>query len=77
MSWSKALSFLTWIDLSDFCENVAIVAFGWKLPSLKIMLCPPPLDTFEHFGANVVDDIVSAGEETDDQCDLTSKLRSQ
>ena len=76
MSWSKALSFLTWIDLSDFCENVAKVAFGWKLPSLKIMLCPPPLDTFEHFGANVVD-IASLEEETDDLCDLTSKLQSQ
>jgi hypothetical protein len=33
------------------------------------------LDTSEHFGANVVLDVDSAGEEIEDQCDVTESLR--
>jgi hypothetical protein len=60
---------------SDICEKVVKVAFGWKPARSKIEPCPPPLDTSEHFGANVVLDVDSAGEEIEDQCDVTESLR--
>ena len=41
-------------NCSDICEKVVKVAFGWKPARSKIEPCPPPLDTSEHFGANVV-----------------------
>jgi hypothetical protein len=66
-----------YIHCSDICENVAKVDFGWKPASLKIAPCPPPLDTSEHFGANVVDDIDSAGEEADEVFDVTTSLRNR
>ena len=63
-----------YIHCSDICENVAKVDFGWKPASLKAAPCPPPLDTSEYFGANVVDDGLLADNEDGERGDATASL---